>query len=143
MVRIGTFLVILEPVVQGRQTMRVDINDIADAQEVVPEQTLELKRDFPICLAEKFGQAVQLRLRKEVARLNFDIYVRRTWETSPVTEVLNLVTSLVFVEVKDDLVDVWRYTSVGRAQRANAFAISLPCIGVTIEVFLLEEGRTM
>ena len=125
MVGISTFLVILEPVVQGRQTMRVDINDIADAQEVVPEQTLELKRDFPIGFAEKFGQAVQLRLRKEVARLNFDIYVCRTWETSPVTEVLNLVTSLVFVEVKDDLVNVWRHTSVGRAQRADAFAISL------------------
>jgi hypothetical protein len=116
MMRIDTFLVILEPFVQRRQAIRVDVNDIANVQEVVPKQGLELKRDLPIRVgpAEKFRQAVDLGLCEEVAGLDFDFHLCGTCETSPLTEILDLETGFVFVEVEDDWVNVWRHTSVGR-----------------------------
>ena len=56
------------------------------------------------------------------------------------TEVLDLGTGFVFVEVEDDLVNVRCYTSVGRSKGAEAFAVLL-LEGITIVVFLLEERR--
>jgi hypothetical protein len=114
MIPIRTFLVELEPPVQGGQAKRVDINDIINTQKVVPKQTFELERDLPIGLAEEFRQAVELRLRKEVAGLDFDIHGYGTWEVSQLTEVPDLVTSFVFVEVENDLMGVWRDSSVSR-----------------------------
>jgi len=111
---ICAFFVVLEPFVQRLQEVRVDVNDIANVQEVVPKQGLELKGDLPIGLAEKFRQAVELGLSEEVLRLDFDIHRCGTREASPVTEILDLDTGFVFVEVEDDLVNVRCYTSVGR-----------------------------
>ena len=58
------------------------------------------------------------------------------------TEVLDLGTGFVFVEVEDDLVNVRCYTSVGRIQGAETFAILL-LEGITVVLFLLEERRCM
>ena len=54
------------------------------------------------------------------------------------TEILDLGTGFVFVEVEDDLVNVRCYTSVGRSQGAETFAVSL-LEETTVAVFLLEE----
>lgn len=59
------------------------------------------------------------------------------------TEILDLVTSFVFVEVENDLMNVWRNASMSRVQRTETFAIPLLDIGITIEIFLLEERRPM
>ena len=111
---ICAFFVVLEPFVQRLQEVRVNVNGVANVQEVVPKQGLELKGDLPIGLAEKFRQAVELGLSEEVLRLDFNIHRCRTREASPVTEILDLDTGLVFVEVEDDLVNVRCYASVGR-----------------------------
>lgn len=121
----------------------MDINHIVNAQKVVPKQALELKRNLPIGFTEKFRQAVELGLREEVAGLNFDIHGRGTRETSPMTKIPDFVASLVFMEVENDLVDVWRYTSMGGPQRTETSAIILLFFGIAIEVFFLEERRYM
>ena len=139
MVLVGTFFIFLKPFVQRRQAIRVNVYDIADVQEVVPKQGLELKRDLPIGLAEKFRQAVDLGLREEVARLYFDIHLCGACETSPLTEVPDLETSFVFVEVENDLVSIGRHTSVGRIEGAYTFAVFLLHSGIAVVFFLLEE----
>ena len=58
------------------------------------------------------------------------------------TEILDLGTSFVFVEVEDDLVNVRRYTSVGGSQGAETFTVFLYG-GITVVVLLLEERRCM
>ena len=120
----------------------VDVNDIANAQEVVPKQRLELERDLPIGCTEEFRQTVELGLREEVARLNFDIHLYGSWEASPVTKVLDLAPGFVFVEVEYDLMDVWRHTGVGRAQRTETFAtlFLLLRVGITMLSILLQVG---
>lgn len=101
-----------------------------------------MKRDLPIGPAEKFRKAIELGLREEIPRLDFDIHRRRTWEVGQLTEIPNLVTSFVFVKVEDDLVNVWRHTSVSRIQGAEPFTVLLH-VGVTVVEFVLEEGRRM
>ena len=112
-----------------------------------------MKPDLPIGLAEEFRQAVELGLCEEVARLDFDIHLFGTCEASPTTETSDLVTSFVFVEVENELVGVWRHTSVGGTQGAYAFAVAVAAVlhgGITVVVFvrggiavvvLLQEER--
>jgi len=114
MIWICAIFVVLEPFVQRLQEVRVNVNDITNVQEVVPKQGLELKGDLPIGLAEKFRQAVELGLSEEVLGLDFDVHRCGTREASPVTEILDLDTGFVFVEVEDDLVNVRCHTSMGR-----------------------------
>jgi hypothetical protein len=102
-----------------------------------------LKRNLPIGPAEKFREAVELGLRKEVTRLNFDIHRHGAWKVSPLTKIFDLVTGLVFVEVENNLVNVWGHTSVGGVERAETFTILPLHFGITIEVLLLEEGRSV
>ena len=99
-----------------------------------------MKRDFPIGSAKKFRKAVELGLSKEVLRLDFDLHRCGTCEASPMTEIPDLGTGFVFVEVEDDLVSVLCYTSVGGSQGAETFAVLL-LEGITVVVFLLEERR--
>jgi len=113
MVRICTFLVLLKPFVQRPQPIRVNVNDIDNVQEVVPKKGLELKRDLPICPGEEFRQAVELGLCEEVAGLDFDFHLCGTCEAGPLTEILDLETGFVFVEVEDDLMNVWRNAGMG------------------------------
>ena len=138
MMRIGTFFIILKPLVQRRQEIGVNVNDIANVQDVVPKQAFELKRDLPISPAKKFRQAVELGLREEVTRLYFDIHLCGTCKASPTAEIPDLETGFVFVEVKNDLVGVWRHTSMGRTQGAETFA-GLLDVGIAIEMFFLEK----
>lgn len=56
------------------------------------------------------------------------------------TEIPDLETSFVFVEVENDLVNVWCHTSVGRGQGAEAFEVLL-YFGIAVVLFLLEERR--
>ena len=142
MVWVGRIIVLLESPTQRRQAIRVDVNDIANVQEVVAKEGLELKGDLPIGLAEKFRQTIQLGLREEVARLDFDVHLCRTSQAGPLTEVLDFETSFVFVEVENDLMNVWGHTSVGRVQGAETFAVLLYS-WITVVVFLLKEWRRM
>lgn len=142
MIRIET-LVTLELVVQGLQSIDANINDIVNVQEVFSKQGFELKGNFPIGPTEEFREAVDLGLSEEVARLDFDVHRCRRWESGPTTEVYDLGVGLVFVEVEDDLVNVWRYASVGGIQGAETFTIILLLFRITVVMFLLEEGGCM
>lgn len=142
MIRIGAILVFLEPFIQRPQAIGVNVNDLANVQEIAPKQGLELKCDLPIRPTEKFCEAVELGLSEEVLRLDFDSHRCRACEAGPLTEILDFETSFVFMEVEDDLVGVRRHTSVCRGQGANAFAVLLH-VGITVVVLLLEERRCM
>lgn len=139
MIPIETFLVSLELFVQGPQSLGVNLNDIANVQEVAPKQGFELKGNLPIGPTEKFREAVDLRLGEEVARLDFDVYRCRRRESGPTTEVYDLETGFVFVEVEDDLVSVWRHTGVGRIQGAET--LTVPLYGRIAVVMFLQEER--
>ena len=142
MMRIKT-LVTLKLVVQGLQSIDANINDIVDVQEVFSKQGFELKGDFPIGPTEEFREAVDLGLSEEVARLDLDFHRRRRWKSGPTTEVSDLGAGFVFVEVEDDLMNVWRYASVGGIQGAETFAVILLQLRITVVMFLLEERGCM
>ena len=142
MMRIETLLVGLEPLVQGPQSIGVNLDDITNVQEAAPKQGFKLKGNLPIGSTEKFCEAVDLRLSKEIARLDFDVHRCRRWESSPTTEVPDLGTGFVFVEVEDDLVSVWCHTGVGGTQGAETFTVPL-YTRITVVLFLQEERGCM
>jgi hypothetical protein len=53
----------------------------------------------------------------------------------------DLEAGFVFVEVENDLMNVWRHKSVGRTQGAETFVILPLHGGITVVFLLLEERR--